>query len=45
MRGVGDGALDAIAEIGETIRVGVYGLVETTYLETVVKTSGTVKKR
>jgi hypothetical protein len=30
--------------IGETVKVAVYQLVETTFLETTVKTSGTVKK-
>jgi hypothetical protein len=31
--------------IGETVKVAVYQLVETTFLETTVKTSGAVKKR
>ena len=34
-----------VAEIGETIRIGVYELVETSYAECQVKTSGTVRKR
>jgi hypothetical protein len=33
-----------LAEMGETIRIGVYQLVETTFAETVIKTSGTIKK-
>ncbi len=33
-----------IAEIGETVRIGIYELKETDYAEVVVKTSGAVKK-
>lgn len=33
-----------VAELGETVRIGVYDLRETTYLELLVKTSGTIKK-
>ncbi len=32
------------AQMGETIEIGIYQLVETTYIETVIKTSGTVEK-
>ena len=38
------GNLIELAEMGETVKVGVYQLVETTFAETIVKTSGTVKK-
>lgn len=41
---VADGNLDALAEMAQTIKIGVYQLVETTFAETVIKTSGTVKK-
>jgi hypothetical protein len=34
-----------IAEMGETVQIGVYELCETSYAECEVKTSGTVKKR
>ena len=34
-----------IAEMGETVQIGVYELRETSYAECEVKTSGTVKKR
>jgi hypothetical protein len=37
-------SLDELAVMGETIRIGVYQLAETTYVETIVKTSGTIKK-
>lgn len=34
-----------IAEMGETVQIGVYELSETSYATCEVKTSGTVKKR
>lgn len=42
---VSDDAIIALAEIGETIRIGVYKLIETTYAEVEVKTSGSRKPR
>jgi hypothetical protein len=37
-------SVDELAEMGETVKIGVYQLAETTYVETIVKTSGTIKK-
>ena len=36
--------IDELAEMGETVKIGIYRLVETAFIETVVKTSGIVKK-
>jgi hypothetical protein len=37
-------SLNELADMNETIKIGVYQLVETVFAETVVKTSGSVKK-
>jgi hypothetical protein len=39
-----DAELYALVEKGDKIKIGTYQLVETMFAETVVKTSGTIKK-